>query len=359
MPRDLVIVEQGVRIGIEKEQLVLYKGEGILRKSRLQDLSQVLLLGPAELTPAARNRLMQKGIDVVFLSAKGDFIGRMSSGLSRNGSLRLAQYRLCSDSDQALKLAARLIHGKVSNQRFLLLRQQKRLKSEELTQALSGMRRMLGKLEQVNSIEQLMGYEGQAAALYFEVFPLLFSAAGIQMKGRSKRPPRDPVNAILSFGYTILTRFIESAVLTVGLDPWIGCLHQARPGLPALVLDLVEEFRPIAVDSLVLRLLNLGQLKPSDFYQPKAWKQAEAILAHESDDWELLEEEPDPRPPVYLAESGRKLFFQNFYEKLREPLPYPLLNQKTSLRRIIEQQSYHLARVLEGEDAEYQPFLVK
>lgn len=241
----------------------------------------------------------------------------------------------------------------------MLLRQQRRLQSETVAIALAGMRRMMEKIVQAEGIEQLMGFEGQAAAHYFQVFPELIIRSEIQMQGRSRRPPRDPVNAALSFGYSILTRIMESAVLTVGLDPYTGFLHQARPNLPAMVLDLIEEFRPVIVDSLVLRLFNKGQLKVGDFYHPKAWKQAEAILNSEGDDWEECGQEEDPRPAVYLGDSGRKLFLQAFYERLRESFYYPLLDQKTSLRRIMEQQAYHMARVLQGEDIEYQPYTLR
>jgi CRISPR-associated protein Cas1 len=221
------------------------------------------------------------------------------------------------------------------------------------------MRRLIERLDQAVDIETLMGYEGQTAALYFEVFPRLIRAEGIVMQGRSRRPPRDPVNAALSFGYSLLTRLMENAVLTVGLDPWVGCLHQARPGLPALVLDLIEEFRPLLVDALVLRLFNWRQLKKSDFYQPEAWKEAEAILAREDENWESVAESADPRPAIYLGESGRQQLIQTFYTKLEEQVWFPPAQTTLSFRQALEYQVRQTAQFFAGERTVWESFALR
>lgn len=353
--RDLVVLELDVEIGIEKELLVLRRKGEVLRRSKLQELDRLLLLGSQELTAAARQALLRRGIDILFLSREGAFLGRLSNHLSRNGPLRQAQYQACCQPQRSLLLAKALLTGKLLAQRRLMLRQQRELQQETVTRALAGLRLMQDKLAQAENIEQLMGYEGRAAALYFGVFPQFIRVDGFVMQGRSKRPPRDSVNAVLSFGYTILTRLLESAVLQAGLDPYLGCLHQPRHGMPALVLDLVEAFRPVLVDALVLRLINRGQLQPGDFYHPQELELAEAILAEAGET--QLTEPPDPRPAVYLNETGRRIFFQAWYERLREAVWYEPQQRQLTYADIVQQQVYHFARVLQGQDLVYLPFV--
>ncbi|MBF2053913.1 MAG: CRISPR-associated endonuclease Cas1 [Candidatus Sericytochromatia bacterium] len=355
MGHNLVVVEPDLSLGLEKEMLVLRRNQEIVRRSKLQDLDQVLLMGRQELSAAARHALLQRGIDVLFLTVHGKYLGRLSNYLSRNGPLRLAQYRVCSDPAQSLTLARAFVSGKLTAQRRLMLRQQRELKNEQLTQALAGLRQMQSQLERAPAIDSLMGCEGRAAALYFGVFPRFIQAEGFPMQGRSKRPPRDAVNAALSFGYTMLTYAVESAVLKAGLDPYLGCLHQPRQGLPALVLDLMEAFRPVLIDSLILRLINREQLRPGDFYHPQESALAEAILAEEGND--NISTEPDPRPAVYLNETGRRIFFQAWYARLRESVFYPAQNRQLSYSDVIQQQVYHLARVLQNEEPAYLPFV--
>lgn len=356
MSRDLVIVEPDLEIGLEQNKLVLRRQGKVIRHCRLQDLDQLILMGRQELTAAARHKLLQSGIEVVMMTAKGRYLGRMGNHLSRNGPLRLAQYKTCSQPESALELAKSCIRGKINNQRRLLLQRQRRVESDKITQALADMRRMLVQLDQATGIESLMGHEGHAAARYFAVLPELIQVTGFEMQGRSRRPPRDRVNAALSFGYTILTNLLETCVLRAGLDPYLGFLHQARHGLPALVLDLVEEFRPVLVDSLILSLINRGQLQTGDFYQPQDAELATEILTRESED-PLPAAEPDPRPAVYLNETGRRIFFQAWYERLNSTVLYTPLNKQFSFRDIVQHQVWHLARVLMDEDPHYLPFV--
>lgn len=353
MGRDLVVVEPDLEIGLEKEMLILRRQGTVIRRSRLQDLEQLILLGRQELTAAARQTLLRQGIDVVFLTGHGQFLGRLQGRLSANGPLRLAQYRVCAQPEAALGLAKAIVHGKVTNQRRLLLRQQREYQRDDIAGALAGMRRMLALIEGVTEIPQLMGVEGQAAACYFGIFGALIRQPDIHMQGRSRRPPRDPVNAALSFGYSILTRLVETTVHQVGLDPYLGFLHQPRQGLPALVLDLVEEFRPVLVDSLILRLFNRSQLQAGDFHHPKAAELAEQIFY----EGETPDAQPDLRPPVYLNETGRRIFFQGWYDRLRQSVMYAPQQRQLTYADVIRMQAYHLARVLMQEEERYLPYV--
>lgn len=359
---ELVVTDLEVRVGLEKETLVLTKAGHTFQRVRLQALRQVVLLGPLEITAAAMRALLRRRIDVLLLTTEGEYLGRILAPGQGQGPLRLAQYRHCADPARALATAQGLIQGKIANQRKLLLRLQRDLQDDTIAQSLTQMRLLASQIASTENIPSLLGYEGRSAAHYFQAFPQLIRVPGFPMQGRSKRPPRDAPNALLSFGYAILTGIMESLVLQVGLDPWLGCLHQARSGLAALVLDLIEEFRPVVVDPVVLRLLNRGQMSPADFFHPDLQRQAEAILWSEEEASlptaaELEPPESDPRPAVYLARTGHQIFFRAFYQRLRERLEYPPQQRQLPLREIMRQQVYHFARVVQGEDPQYLAFV--
>lgn len=354
MGRELVILEADLQVGVEQEQLVFRRQGQIIRRAKLIHLERLILLGRQELSASARLTLLKRGIDVVFLNGQGRYQGRLLGPISANGPLRLAQYRVSQDPVQSLMIACEMVLGKVYNQRQFLLRKQREYPDAQAQDSLAAMRLLSERVRQSTGHEQLLGYEGQMASLYFRALPQFIQAPGFVMQGRSKRPPRDNVNAVLSFGYTILTQLAESALWQVGLDPYLGLLHQPRQGFAALVSDLVEEFRPVLVDSLVLRLINRQQLQPGDFYHPDEAMLAEAILMGDASD---NESESDPRPAVFLNDTGRRVFFQGWHARLRERVNYPAQNRRFELREIIRQQAYHLARVIQGEDPLYVPFM--
>ena len=212
---------------------------------------------------------------------------------------------------------------------------------------------MLGLVEEADSIEALRGLEGQAAALYFGVFGKCIRNAQFTFTTRTRRPPRDPPNAMLSFGYTLLGTVMESAVLRVGLDPMVGVFHSPDYGRPSLVLDLIEEFRPVVVDALVLRVMNRREVAPEDFEEPL--DDADIAAAEDA--------EPDHAEPagraVWLGPSGRRVFFRAWGRRLRETHFYPVRQQTLMLEEIMQQQVYQLARVIGREAERYQPFVVR
>ena len=203
-------------------------------------------------------------------------------------------------------------------------------------------------------LDRLRGLEGMASALYFGQFGKLLLNTDLTFAGRSRRPPRDEVNACLSFGYTLLGNVVETEVLRCGLDPMVGCFHQPQDGRASLMLDVLEEFRPF-VDTLVLRLINRRQLGPLDF-ERRGGPELDAILA-ESADIEGPDMGEGGGEGVYLADPGRRVFLAEFFARLRERLHYSPRQGAWELRDIVREQAYHLARVVEGRDPEYVPFV--
>ncbi|RMG37397.1 MAG: CRISPR-associated endonuclease Cas1 [Planctomycetota bacterium] len=384
----IAVTEQGTRLALDGPMLSVVKGERTLKKLRLNQVDQLLLFGRVEVTSAALAGLARRGIDVVFLSAAGQFRARLVGPASKNVTLRLQQYRRTTDPAFALSVARRIVQAKIRNQRHILLRAQPRLKDPAVADALATLRLAARRAANAPDIDTLRGIEGHAAATYFSQFGKLILNDAFRFETRSRRPPRDPVNACLSFGYALLGTLAENEILRTGLDHTLGFFHQPAYGRPSLVLDLIEEFRP-QVDQLVLRLINLRQLGPGDFRrvgpipperllydaerpEPDASSDETPPPATETpeDDAEtpelpdVFDESPQPEPPepdgpviaVYLDDPGRKVFIDEFFRRFRTPLLYPRRGVNLPLRAIVREQAYHLARVITGDDPEYEPF---
>lgn len=348
----LAIMEQGTLLTADGEMLVVARGDETIRRVRMADLDQVLLFGAITLAPPAVAVLLRRGIDTVLLTQRGRYRGRLVGAFNRNVERRVAQFERLRDPATALAIARQVVAGKIANQRSLLLRIQREQKLPALGQAIAEMRRAHAAALVATGLDQLRGMEGQASALYFGVFGQCIRNPAFRFAGRTRRPPRDPVNAILSFGYTLLVTAMESAVLRAGLDPMLGSLHLMEFGRPSLVLDLMEEFRPVLVDSLALRLVNRRALRREDF---------EEFVDEPGDP--LAEAEADTgtggETIVWLAESGRRIFFRAWGQRFRETHWYEPRGQTLTFEQILRQQVYHFARVVTGEDGAYMPFTVR
>lgn len=349
----LALMEQGITLAVEGEMFSVERNGKVIERLRMAGVDEVLLFGGINVTPAAVACLLNRGIDTVFLSVRGRYRGRLLGKPGRNVELRIAQFERLRDPAVTLALARSIVAGKVTNQRYVLLRAQREQKRDDLAEAVAALRRVLRMVEAAPSVEVARGLEGQASAVYFGVFGRCIRNPQFAFTGRSRRPPRDPVNAMLSFGYTMLGTVMESAVLRSGLDPMLGAFHSADYGRPSLVLDLIEEFRPIFVDALALRLVNRREVTPEDFEEPP--DEVEAAWADDS------EPEPAAAPAraVWLGETGRRVFFRAWGRRLRETHVYEPRGQALTLEEIIQQQVYHLARVIRGEDSAYEPFVVR
>ena len=319
----------------------------------LVKVDDVVVVGEVTMTSSAIHMLLEKNIEIHFLGYYGQFKGRLTPGLSKNSLLRMAQHRAHNDLCKRGELARRFVIGKLSNQRTMLQRSNRRqadpLFKQEIEQIGSIIRRLSTLPTEVGTtytlttgdtgiegtpIETILGMEGAGSAAYFNCFGNMFSdQQQWTFAGRVKRPPTDPVNALLSYGYALLTSQVASAVQIIGFDQFIGYLHSSVYGRPALALDLMEEFRPIIVDSVVLTLLNNRMLSKDDFYvELGAYR---------------LKNEP------------RKTFLTRFEERLNEEVTHPIFNYKVKYRRCIELQARLLAKYLTGEINEYPPFITR
>ena len=329
------------------------------RKERIPliKIDEVVVLGEVTLTASALHLLLERDIEITFLGHYGQFKGRLSPPFSKNAILRMAQYRAHADMAKRCELARRFVIGKLSNQRTMLQRYNRRQSDNETRLAIEqiatllhqlaalplvqvhgalGARRLAGGDNPIagTPLETILGMEGAGSAAYFRCFgKLLTNRDQWPFAGRVKRPPTDPVNALLSFGYSLLTNKVASAVQLVGFDHFVGYLHSSFYGRPALALDLVEEFRPIIVDSVVLTMLNKRILTLNDFVvELGAYR---------------------------LKDERRKVFFTHFEERLNEEVSHPLFGYTVSYRRCLELQARLLAKVLTGEIDEYPPLLIK
>lgn len=318
----------------------------------LMKIERVVVQGTSTITSPALAAMLENHIEVTFLNSYGRFQGHLAPAFSKNGQLRLAQTAAYHHLTRHHHLTQTFIIGKLTNMRTMLLRANRKRENEIISQAAETIKQNIQAVHNLapdttpldpttpqtnTAYGRLQGLEGNATANYFAAFPHLLNQPEL-FNGRSRRPPLDPANALLSYGYTILLNQVMSAICTVGLDPYIGYLHRSQYGKPALALDLMEEFRPLIVDSIVLTLFNNNILTPKDF----------------------ISELPDsPRSAVRLTENGRRTFLTKLEARFDETITHPTFNYKTTYRRAIELQTRLLAKYLMDEIPAYPPFTVR
>lgn len=307
-------------------------------------IGSLVCVGRALLSPKLMGYCAAEGISICFLDRNGRFLARVEGPVSGNVLLRQEQYRRSRHPEEYAGIVQSVLLGKVHNQRTVLRRALRdhgngmdsaavdRLRRAEA--ALSGvLRRLAASIDP----DAMRGMEGEAASVYFGVFDHLIRSADeprVRFTGRSRRPPLDEVNALLSFLYTLLTHDCRSALESVGLDPYVGFLHRIRPGRPSLALDLLEEFRPVLADRLALSLINRRQIKPSDFVTLEGGA-------------------------VTLKEVARKGVIKAYQERKQGELRHPFLEEITTVGLLPQLQAQLLARYLRGDLDAYPPFLWK
>ena len=324
----LYIQAQGARLGKTGDELEIAEREQGTRRVRLIDVSQVALFGNVHASASAVSVLLDRGIPICHFSYGGWFRG-ITHGLgNRNCELRLHQYRTVIDPAKSLRLARGFVSRKIRNTRTLLRRNGVRPKPEILEE----MNRTANLAEKATTQERLLGIEGVGARLYFQSFSsmLKMSLSTFGFESRNRRPPRDPVNALLSLAYSVLARDWTVVLLAVGLDPFLGFYHRPRFGRPALALDLMEEFRPLIADSVVLQVINNGEVQNGDFV-----KRGDAVA---------------------LTQDGRRKFFLAYERRMSHLVTHPIFGYRLSYRRLLEVQARLLARYLTGELQTYDGF---
>jgi CRISPR-associated protein Cas1 len=295
-------------------------------------VDHVVVEGNVTLTTPVLHAFLDNNIEISFLSYYGNFKGALSTGFSKNSLLRVAQHRAHNDPEQRLNLAKRFVTGKLANMRTLLMRYNRKDEEDELGRQVRAIEQAIKAAGHMDAVERLIGQEGIASAAYFSCFAKLLKQ-DMGFRGRFRRPPTDPVNALLSYGYTILTSKIASIIHSVGMDPHVGYLHTSQYGRPALALDLVEEFRPIVVDSVVLTVINNRMLQQHDFVEEVG--------------------------SIRLQDNGRKQFLGKFEERLNTEVTHPVFGYRVTYKRCLELQARLLAKTLTGEIPAYTPFTVR
>ena len=320
--------------------LVVKKGKDTLHTVHLFHLDQVVVMGRVTLTPVVITTLLKEGIDTVFMGPNGRYYGRLQGPEGKNILLRRDQFGRFADPAFALKTAKALVIGKLHNQRAVLQRMMRNQKGLDLKKAIDGIMRLADLADSATDLDTLRGYEGQGAALYFPAWGKGLKVNGLTFSQRTRRPPKDPVNALLSLGYTLLFNNVLSAVYSTGLDPYLGILHAVDYGRPSLALDLMEEWRPVIIDTLVLSVFNLGVLTGRDF----------TTRPHQDGD------QVDTNVPgTYLTDAGWRKYIGQFERRMSTEVTFHLNDQHLSYRDAIRQQVRHFANYVQRDVDIYRP----
>jgi len=311
------------------------KDEHNLRVIPASKVEQVVIFGNVNITTSVIHYLLREGKDCVFCSSTGRYHGRLFSTESRFGLLRRSQLEAVTDKKLQLTTATQFIRGKLANQITFLQRYQRSRWDSGLGDIIGNLQSNLDKVSRTNDIGSLLGLEGYSSSVYFSTFKnLLKQELGFTV--RVKRPPKDPVNSLLSLGYTLLVYDMQAAIRIVGLDPFLGFLHSTEYSKPSLALDLIEEFRTVIIDSIVLRLINSMVLKKEDFSS-----------------------EADAKGMVRLNQKALKLFIECYERRVTTEIIHPVFSIKATYRRCLELQARQISRLIMGRQDTYRPFLVK
>jgi CRISPR-associated protein Cas1 len=324
-------------LSLDGENIVIKKDENVAMRVPLHNLENVVCFSYPGASPALMGACAERNVGLCFLTPHGRFLARVVGKVRGNVLLRKTQYQLSENEEYSVKIAASFLIGKLSNCRKVIERALRDhamlIDVQALSAASASLKESLKAVQDCRTIYDLMGFEGSAAKIYFGVFDQLFflQRKDLFLKERSRRPPLDNLNALLSFLYTLLTSEVSSALETVGLDPYVGFLHQDRPGRPSLALDLMEELRPVFADRLALSLINRQQINGKGFTQ----KESGGILMDD-----------DTRKKVLMAWQERK----------KEEIVHPFLKERIAFGLIPYIQALLLARHLRGDLDAYPPF---
>ncbi|MEI8190932.1 MAG: CRISPR-associated endonuclease Cas1 [candidate division NC10 bacterium] len=330
----LHVQHQGARIKKKGEVLEVWDEEARLATARLEEVSHLVLFGGIQVSTPVVHELCMRGIPISYLSHGGWLYGITHGLWHKNVELRRRQYEVAADPARSLVLAQGFVRAKIANCRTLLRRNHP--DPPEVT--LRDLKEDMERAGEVDRMESLLGVEGTAAHRYFSnLGGMLRGGDGpvpaFDFQKRNRRPPRDPVNAMLSFAYALLTREWTATLQAVGFDPFLGFYHQPRYGRPALALDMMEEFRPLIADSTVLMAVNNGEVRPDDFIHAMG--------------------------SVSLTAAGRTRFIQAYERRMSQEITHPIFGYKISYRRVLEVQARLLGRHLTGELPEYPSFLTR
>ena len=325
------VVGQGHTVRKKGDLLEVWSREGKVNEAKLREISQLSLYGGVEITTPALVELMQRGVPVIHYTHGGWFQGICLGTTHKNVELRIHQFEWSINPRRSILLARKTVAGKIRNCRTLIRRND----LERSIDSLDLLAKLANDAEEASSSESLLGIEGAAAETYFSRFDNLLKAGsrGFSFENRNKRPPKDPVNAVLSYLYGILVKDLFVTLLAVGFDPYLGFYHRPRYGRPALALDMMEEFRPLIADSVAITLFNNEELSKKDFIKTGAG--------------------------VSLTPEGKKVVVGGYERRMEMEITHPIFGYKVIYRRVLEVQARLLARVVSGEIKEYPPFCTR
>ena len=333
----LFVTTQHAWLAREGECVTLSLEGETLGKIPLHTLQSIACFGHVSCSQSLLEHCARLGVTVTWFTESGRFMAAMQGPTTGNVLLRRAQYRLADSTGASAELARFFLIGKISNCRTVLQRQARLSGSAELVAAVDALGIVLRKLVHACDLESLRGMEGDAAHRYFSVLSLLVKEelrGVMRFGGRGRKPPRDEINCLLSFFYSLLAHDIRSALEGVGLDPAVGYLHRERPGRPSLALDMMEEFRPYLADRLALTLVNRRQIQPADFVRTEAGG-------------------------MLLKDKARKEMLVAWQERKREEVMHPFLQERMSVGMLCHMQARLLARYIRGDLDAYPPFTVR
>lgn len=339
------VLEPGSYLRREGETLKVVKGKEVIQQIPASGLKKLTLVGYVSLSGAVLDFLIRKRIETVFMTPTGRFRARLALNEHRHVARRKAQFLRLSDSAFSLETARIIVQGKLENMHRLLLLRAGQYGDPALRRAAARIKAVKGHAAGAGDTEALRGFEGLGSRAYFEAFPGFIKNRIFAFRQRTRRPPLDPVNALLSFVYTLLTNEVLSAVNACGLDPYLGALHEISYGRPSLACDLVEEYRPFLGDRLVLGLINRKSIRIDDFVYRKG------APSEYVDEQEMKE-----KRPVEMKPAVGRTFISAYEEMMKRKVLYPPEKKKLTYRWVIHRQASAFARYLEDSDIPYRPF---
>lgn len=324
---------QGAYVSKHGDLLVIKNKGKKVAEAKLFETSQLTVMGNAQVTTQTVQELCRRGVPIVYTSSGGWFYGMTTGAVHKNVELRLHQYSKAEDPAFCLALSRRLVATKIRNCRTLLRRNAEGLEKHTLHR----LKEAATSAEKAETLDELLGMEGASARVYFEAFPRMIKRSGMEtgftFDGRNRRPPRDPVNAMLSLSYSLLVKDLAVTTRAVGFDPLLGFYHKPRYGRPSLALDLMEEFRPLIADSTVIGAINNGVVAFGDFVRTGVG--------------------------VNLKPAARKAFIAAYERRMDQLIRHPVFGYQISYRRVLEVQARLLGRHLSGEIPDYPQFLTR
>ncbi len=324
----IYVTEQGAYLTKQDGRLVISKDKQALADVPLAQVEQIVAFGNIHLSTPLVAHCLREQVDVCFLSSRGVYRGRLMPEMARDVRLRQRQYRLCAQSQFALGVAQGFVAGKIYNQIVFCQRRQR--EGESLGDALKQLTALCQQVQAAADLDALRGVEGAAAQIYFRVFAQALRQ-DLSFPMQRDRPARDPINAMLNLGYTLLYNNVFAALNVVGLDPYMGCYHQPKHGHAALASDLMEEFRPVIVDALVVLMVNHKEIALKDFRR----------LA---------------KGEMRFTDDALRRFIARYDGRLDTQVFYAPLKARYTYRQILELQARQFARLVLGDQKEYIPY---